>query len=305
MKNRYLFLGLTMMVCMAGSFAQGIGGTTGTLTWSLENGILTISGNGAMPDYVSSPNGENASPWYNYHVNTVIIENGVTSIGECAFHNNFRLFSISIPNSVTKIGEAAFTLCTHLGSIDIPDSVTFIGNGAFGGCSYLTSATFPNGAIDFGLYVFHRCTKLTSITNLNPIPQLVSWEVFGDMNRGACTLYVPVNSVSAYKIAEVWKDFIIVGVNVGIEDIEVPMHTLIIYPNPTTGTCNITIPEEFLYESSLTLSVYNDIGVLVQQIQINNKNEYLDLKLDQKAKGVYMVKLSNGKKIYTGKIVFE
>ena len=68
------------MLLPAAGFAQG--GTTGSLTWSLSGGTLTISGSGAMPDFIRQE-----SPWYDYgnHITAVIIEAGVTRIGNFAF----------------------------------------------------------------------------------------------------------------------------------------------------------------------------------------------------------------------------
>jgi hypothetical protein len=116
-----------------------------------------------------------------------------------------------------------------------------------------------------------------------------------------------MGSVEAYKKAPVWKEFNIVGIN-GIEDYEQEMEEgkhLLIYPNPATGTCSIVIPKEFQNESVLTLSVYDVTGVLVQQIELNNETENFSLKIDQKAQGVYVAVLSNGKKEYKGKVVFN
>lgn len=66
------------------------------------------------------------------------IPNGVTKIGDNAFHNCNRLKSVSIPNTVTSIGEYAFANCHSLTSIAIPNSVTSISDSAFNGCGILT-----------------------------------------------------------------------------------------------------------------------------------------------------------------------
>ena len=317
MKFKCFFLGLVMMECMASAFAQG--GTFGPLTWKIENRILTISGIGEMPDAYGY-----AGPWcvekhtpsgggsLSCQFNTVIIKNGVASIGKSAFAHVVGMETISLPNSVTKIREGAF-INSGLLTIIIPNTVTSIGGGAFGGCEVLTSVTLPNRIVDFGINVFKGCTKLTSITNPNLIPQVISPKVFNDpdgyapieFNFKACTLYVPTNSVSLYKQAPVWKEFIIVGTNVGVEDIEEPDPTIFIYPNPTTGTCTITIPEDFLYESNLTLFIYDSFGKLLEQISIDNNVGNFNFKLEYKAKGIYPIVLSNGKKSYNGKIMFE
>ena len=108
------------------------------LTWTLTaDGTLTISGTGAMKDYNAA---ENLSPAYmNSDVKKVVIEDGVTSIGELAFFKCSSLTNITIPDSVTCIEYAAFHGCSSLSSITIPNSVTSIGIYAFVICSSLTS----------------------------------------------------------------------------------------------------------------------------------------------------------------------
>ena len=133
------------------------------LTWTLDaDGTLTISGTGAMKNYDYD---SNQSPVYkNSNVKKVVIEDGVTSIGESAFFYCSSLTSITIPDSVTSIGDYAFFNCSSLTSITIPDSVTSIGESAFYGCSSLTSITIPDGVTSIGNTAFSYCSSLTSIT---------------------------------------------------------------------------------------------------------------------------------------------
>ena len=133
------------------------------LTWKLDaDGTLTISGTGAMKNYDYY---DNPSPVYNNsNVKKVVIEDGVTSIGNSAFDSCIRLTSITIPDSVTSIGNAAFYGCSSLTSITIPDGVTSIGNSAFFGCSSLTSVTIPGSVTSIGNSAFDSCSSLTSIT---------------------------------------------------------------------------------------------------------------------------------------------
>jgi hypothetical protein len=145
MKKNILLLGLAMLFSVASAFAQG--GTTGPLTWNINNEILTISGEGAMPDYGMGLNGEANTPWnyYTSSITTVVITNGVTSIGNLAFWDCRRLISITISNSVTRIGESAFCGCESLISITIPNSVTTVGESAFIWCESLISIDVENG----------------------------------------------------------------------------------------------------------------------------------------------------------------
>ena len=134
------------------------------LTWKLyADGTLTISGAGAMKDYDYDNNPSPASQKKD-SVKKVVIEDGVTSIGNSAFFYCTSLTSITIPNSVTSIEPYAFYNCTSLTSITIPNSVTSIGNFAFSDCSSLTSITIPDSVTSIGNYAFAYCEGLTSIT---------------------------------------------------------------------------------------------------------------------------------------------
>ena len=133
------------------------------LTWTLyEDGTLNISGTGTMKDY---DNGDNRSPVYkNSSVKKVVIEKGVTSIGNFAFSGCRSLTSITIPDNVTSIGTYAFYDCTSLTSITIPDNVTSIGESAFEWCSGLSSVTIPDSVTSIGESAFERCIGLSSVT---------------------------------------------------------------------------------------------------------------------------------------------
>ena len=80
---------------------------------------------------------------------------------------------------------------------------------------------------------------------------------------------------------------------------------LFIYANPTTGKCNITIPDEFQNEKHLILYIYENSGKLIQQQSIETDSEKFRMNLEEEAKGIYNIVLSNGKKNYNGKIIFE
>ena len=291
-----LILLFTLLLSPLTSFAQG--GTTGPLTWKIENKILTISGNGAMRDcdvkelpFPEVPAWVTDAPWGDYYksFHAIVIEKGVTNIGRKAFFNCQMFDSIDIAGSVTKIGSNAFTYCNSLKSVVLPNGVTTLDELAFCDCG-LVSITLPNTVYSIGIAAFIE-TPLTTVTNLNTVPITINSDVFEDINIGACTLKVPMGSVEAYKNAPVWKEFNIVGINVGIDEFEDPKsgggEQLMVYPNPVTGACSITIPDEFLYETTLTLSIYDNLGKLVQQIQLNNEAEDFSFNITQKAKGIY------------------
>ena len=134
---------------------------------------------------------------------SIILPNSVTTIEENAFWSCSSLTDITIPNSVTTIEYGAFLGCSSLTNITIPNSVTTIGSFAFGGCSSLTDITIPNSVTTIGVSAFEGCSKLKEIycTPTNP-PTLGINTVFYSI-----ILYVPMESVEAYKTADVWKEY--------------------------------------------------------------------------------------------------
>lgn len=130
------------------------------ITWSIDGDTLIISGRGPMENYKS-----NAQPWKDYtdRITTVIIEDGITSIGRFAFYNCISLQSITIPESVTSIGEGAFYSCNALETITIPSNVTSIETGAFLKCVSLQTITIPGSVTSIGHRAFGNWTSNQTI----------------------------------------------------------------------------------------------------------------------------------------------
>ena len=136
------------------------------------------------------------------------IPSNVTNIGNRAFYDCDGLTSVTIPNSVTNIESFAFAYCSSLTSITIPDGVTRLAGAVFNGCSGLKSVTIPNGVTYIDLRVFDGCTSLTNIYCYAPNPPVVrDTTAFRNVSKSTCILYVPTESVEAYRAADVWKEF--------------------------------------------------------------------------------------------------
>ena len=182
---------------------NGDGSVMATLS---DDGTLTISGNGEMKHW----NSMFVVAWDSNRKNikNVIINNGVTSIGNFAFHGCENLINITIPDSVTSIGLCAFKFCRSLTSINVDSNnekymsdkgvlytkdkksliqypckkegteyiilqgVTSIGNYAFEYCRSLTNITIPNSVTSIGNSAFYKCTSLTSITIPNSVTSI-------------------------------------------------------------------------------------------------------------------------------------
>ncbi|MBO7243365.1 MAG: leucine-rich repeat domain-containing protein, partial [Alistipes sp.] len=174
---------------------------------------------------------------------SVTIGNGVTTIGENAFYDCDSLKSITIGNGVTKIGDSAFYYCDSLtsvyisdlsawckinfGSINanplcyatkillngteiteltIPSDVATIKNYAFIGCTSLTSITIPDSVTSIGDYAFRSCTSLKDVYCKPATPPAGDYCMFDD-NASGRKIYVPRDSVEAYKSASDWGEY--------------------------------------------------------------------------------------------------
>ena len=197
----------------ADTLTTGKCGENVTYSFDESKGVLTISGTGDMNQWP-----EDDSPWYaDARIKTLIIDEGVTSIGDRAFQNCSNLSNIQFPKSLTLINGDAFLNCTSLTSVTIPDGVKRIHNSAFEGCKRLTSFSvnegnsnyssqggvlfnkdkteliqypignerttydIPNSVTSIGNSAFSECTNLSNVT----IPDSVTR--IGDSAFESCT----------------------------------------------------------------------------------------------------------------------
>lgn len=134
------------------------------------------------------------------------IPNSITNISERTFSHCKYITSVTIPNSVTFIGVSAFDECVALVSVNIPNSVTGLGALAFWGCKALTSITIPDRVTSIGRGTFKNCSILASVTVLATTPPTLGDSAFSD-NKAGRKIYVPSESVEAYKTAAGWSTY--------------------------------------------------------------------------------------------------
>lgn len=158
--------------------AAGNGSCGENLQWSLNAGTLTVSGTGKMTNFSDN----NLAPWYDKRqsITSVIIESGVTSVGELAFHDCGSLSSVTLPDTVLEIGIRSFKDCVLLTKINFPPSLYVIAESAFEHCVSLNNVRFAEGLVVISSKAFYRCSSLTNIT----IPESVNF--FGMVTFAYC-----------------------------------------------------------------------------------------------------------------------
>ncbi len=158
------------------------------ISWTLKDGVLTISGIGKMPDYEKGK-----TPWANKKdtIHTVIVEEGVTKIGNYAFYGLSSLVNVELPRTLVGIGTAAFACCTELLEICIPEKVKHIDAVPFYGCTDLSEIRVEEDNINFtakGSSIYSKekneCLWKTEISySLRDVVYLLSKKEVSSQNR--------------------------------------------------------------------------------------------------------------------------
>ena len=207
-------------------------GTCGDdLTWTLdEDGVLTISGTGAMYDY--SWSSSDYAPWYmsRESIKSVVINGGATTIGTSAFYACSGMTSVTIPEGVTSIGSCAFLDCSCLMSVTIPEGVTTVGDSAFQNCNSLTSVTIPNSVTTIGDAAFFWCRSLTSVTIPSDVTIIGDFAFYGCKSLTNVTIPEGVTTIGEHAFQDC----------VGLTSMTIPNSVTAINSFAFTGCSNLT-----------------------------------------------------------------
>ena len=192
--NRFPWIGGTMTVMADTEGAEYRCGDN--LTWTFENGVLTISGTGPMYDL--DKNTFHSWEKHRLEVTKIIIEEGVTTLGYAAFSHFENLESIQLPNTLTHMGQAALQACYKLSAITLPENLQVLGEIVFDRCTGLTTITIPASVTKINDGAFNGCTALKEIYFLGDAIRLE--EVFWNVTA---TAYYPANNKTWTK--EMWE----------------------------------------------------------------------------------------------------
>ena len=196
--GEYAFMGcsgltsLTLPASITSIGEYAFYGCSGLTSLTLPVGITSIS-NGAFMGCSG--------------LTSLTLHAGITSIGISAFAYCSGLTSLTLPAGITSISNGAFKGCSGLTSLTLPAGITSIGDVAFSGCSGLTSLILPASITSIGSYAFSSCSGLTSIYVYPDIVPKMGSDVFYDVDKKNCTLYVPQGTKQDYFLADIWGDF--------------------------------------------------------------------------------------------------
>lgn len=138
------------------------------IEWSIDGDKLIISGSGEMRDFSEN----DTPPWHKHRdsIRTVVVKDGVTSIGSLAFYKYENIVAVNLASSVKVIGDYAFSDCTSLEMINF-GGVQHIEKSAFARCSSITALRLPNTLKTIEDKAFYRCSGLLAAY----IPNSVSY----------------------------------------------------------------------------------------------------------------------------------
>ena len=129
--------------------------------WSLENGVLRLSGSGRMSDYPD----KSSVPWVDVQdqIEQIKFDDEIISVGRYSFADCPNLTKVTLPSALQTIGTSAFNRCPKLISITIPDGIGVIGEYAFTNCYALESVTIPESVRKIKDQAFRSCDELKSV----------------------------------------------------------------------------------------------------------------------------------------------
>lgn len=158
-----------------------------------ENRTMIISGKGKIPDYdsLNHPVADFSS------IEAVVLEEGITAVGDFLFVGNSSIRRIHLPDSLEEIGESAFSRCTGLKTADIPSGVKTLKTGAFQFCTGLESVILREGLSRIGGYSFSGCSMLKSVK----VPDSVT--VIDEMPFHNCTSLEEISLLNSIKMTGV------------------------------------------------------------------------------------------------------
>ena len=169
-------LSLLIVACLiatmlpVAAFAAESGSCGANATWTLDGSTLTISGTGSTEDY-----GVGEAPWYRNRtkVRTIVVEEGITRLGDCIFAYTTDALEARLPSTLEEIGANAFMACYALKRADLPEGLKTVRDSAFSSCKALAELKLPQSLENLEPYAFSGCAmrELTIPESITQLPE--------------------------------------------------------------------------------------------------------------------------------------
>lgn len=148
------------------------------LTWDFKDGVLKISGTGEIPKLFLENIHDQYDEISKYTVKEIVVEEGITGIGESAFFWCRNLEEVKLPESLTKLSDEAFYECNALEKINLPNNLETIGDGVFYKCA-LKKLEIPESVSNIGSNAFSQCRNLEEVNIPKGITKVSKGTFFG------------------------------------------------------------------------------------------------------------------------------
>lgn len=224
----------------------------------------------------------NASNNYFSSVSGVLFNKSKTTLIQCPTSQSG---AYNIPATVTTIANDAFNNCGNITKVDMASGMLSIGNNAFYNCKAITQVSLPASITSIGTNAFYNCTALSSIYAYWTTPvSLTSANIFGNVDKTTCTLYVPTGTTATYEAATYWTAFTNI-VEFDATPVETSDRTLFsIYPNPASSYFTVTTNQP----SEIVIIALSGVEVHKQFVYDKDRVDISHLK-----QGIYLVNLNN------------
>ena len=176
-------------------------GAAGVLTWEYKQDTktLTVRGVGEMPNPASAS--EVAWASVRAGVETIVVSEGITTVGDYAFYHMPYAKNVSLPSSLVSIGKYSFGFCSALEGISIPESITTIGDSAFEACTALKSIVVSPNVTSLGARAFALCSSLTDATVVANVTELRAETFYGCKSLTNLILHTGIPAENVHETA--------------------------------------------------------------------------------------------------------
>ena len=261
--------------------SDAIGGNIDPIRWYIHDETLHVEGEGAIPDYAAST----LAPWVAYQnsFSSVVIGEGITKIGECAFLDCYNVSSVTIPNTVITIGSSAFFYCKGLKSFQIPSSVQLIVGNVWRGCLDLTTISVDKDnqayCSDNGVLFSKDKTEIVAVPNgksgeytIPATVHTIGWCAF-DNCKSLNSIIIPASVQNIKTVAF----YACTGLSqiVNLSTTPQPILTSATLDLIPFNTCTLRVPDVDSYRDAEGWKMFDNIVAIQAEITLSEKAIHL------------------------------